>query len=324
MSRKLKIVLGPHGQVADLRSGVVPVEGLDLDFIEVKRMPDAYRDMARSQPYDICELAPTTYLMALAAGAPITALPIPMTRRFRHRGLLKRKDDAAIAGPKDLEGRRVGVRTYSVTAAVWTRGVFAEDYGLDLGSITWMVAEDDNDASFVPPKNVGKIGAGETIAGLMREGALAAAFDGLAGIGGHNDGEFVDVVSDAAAREVDWYRRTRIYPIHGVIALRNDVIEADPDIGRRLFAAFSEAKANYWARVESGAADGAEDQRYRKLAALVGDPLPYGLDENAETLEALVRFTRDQGLVRDGAAASIATLFPDPRDPKAPPLAAWS
>src|SRR5216683_2532792 len=116
MTQQLSIVLGRHGQAEDLRTNTVPVRDCELEFVDVRRMPDAYRDMARSQPYDICEMAPTTYLMAVAAGAPITALPIPMTRRFRHAGVLGRRN-SAIRRPKDIEGRRVGVRSYAVTAA---------------------------------------------------------------------------------------------------------------------------------------------------------------------------------------------------------------
>jgi 4,5-dihydroxyphthalate decarboxylase len=84
MAEPLSIVLGPHGQVRDLRTGAVRVPGFELKFTDVKRMPNAYRDMARTQPYEVCEMAPTAYLMALSAGAPLTALALPMTRRLRH------------------------------------------------------------------------------------------------------------------------------------------------------------------------------------------------------------------------------------------------
>ena len=79
MTAKLSIVLGRHGQVEDIRSGAVVIAGVDLEFRNFERMPDAYRVMARTAEFDICELAPTTYLMAREAGAPITALPLPMT-----------------------------------------------------------------------------------------------------------------------------------------------------------------------------------------------------------------------------------------------------
>jgi 4,5-dihydroxyphthalate decarboxylase len=320
MPERFSIVLGAHGQVEDLRSGAVAVPGVDLDFVQVKRMPDAYREMVRTQPYAICELAPTTYLMALAAGAPMTALPIPMTRRFRHKGLL-RKRTSSIRTPKDLEGRPVGVRAYSVTAAVWTRGVLADAYGVDLGRITWLTEEEENVTGYVPPANVKKIPDGQTLAGLMAEGRIEAGFAGLAGVGSEIEVQCVELIDDASAREVDWFRTTGIYPLHGVIAVRNDVLRAHPDLGLRLFGAFSQAKQNYLSRVTSGVANGAEDVRYRKLAEVVGDPLPYGLAENRKSFEALVRFAAQQGLI--DKAPAIERLFPDPRARQSGELALW-
>ncbi|MDR5752469.1 ABC transporter substrate-binding protein [Caballeronia sp. LZ024] len=302
-------MLGRHGQVADLRNGAVKVEGYALDFIDIKRMPDAYRAMARSQPYDICEMAPTSYLMAVADGAPITALPLPMTRRFRHAGL-QRPLSSDLNEPKDLEGKRVGVRAYSVTAAVWTRGILADEYGLDPDSITWFTEEDENVESFVPPSNVQRVPSGKTLAGMLRDGELDAAFAGLAGAG-DDAGELVEVVADAKARERDWYRRTAIYPLHGVIVVRNDVLEKHPTLALALFNAFTNAKENYLERVRTGSAAEAEDKRYLALAELVGDPLPYGLEENAQSFAALARYAYRQKLIP--VLPSLETVVYDPR-----------
>ncbi|NKF24145.1 ABC transporter substrate-binding protein [Solimonas marina] len=312
MTEKLSIVLGRHGQVQDLRDRRVTVPGFELEFTEVKRMPDAYRAMARTQPYDVCEMAPTSYLMARAAGAPITALPLPMTRRFRHKGL-QRLRSSDIRGPKDLEGRTIGVRAYSVTAATWTRGILADDYGLDSGKVHWLTEEDENVEGTVLPANVRRITAGETLGAMMMRGEIDAGFAGLAGLGAGLESELVDVVPDAATREPDWFRRTGIYPLHGVIVVRNDVLTRHPRLPLVLFDAFMQAKENYLARVRSGEAAAAEDQRYMKLAELVGDPLPYGLDENRASFAALVRYAHRQGLIP--SEPPLEAAFPDPRTP---------
>ncbi|WP_233852809.1 ABC transporter substrate-binding protein [Paraburkholderia sp. HD33-4] len=310
MTVKLSIVLGPHGQVRDLRDGTVGVAGFDLEFIDKKRMPDAYREMARSQPYDICEMAPTSYLMAVAAGAPITALALPMTRRFRHAGM-QRLRSSAIRGPKDLEGRRVGVRAYSVTAAVWTRGIFADEYGVDPDQITWITEEEENVQSFATPPNVQRLAEGQSIAELMKRGELEAAFGGLAGAGNDLEDELVEIVEDADARERGWFERTGIYPLHGMIVVRNDVLERHPTLASALFDAFEQAKENYLERIRSGAADSAEDRRYRKLSQWVGDPLPYGFNENAPSLAALVRYAHRQRLIPN--EPPLQAVFHDPR-----------
>jgi 4,5-dihydroxyphthalate decarboxylase len=199
--------------------------------------------------------------------------------------------------------------------------VLAEEYGVDLSKITWITEEEEYVTSYVPPANVKQIASGRTLAKLMQAGEIQAGFAGLAGVGASAEGERTELIPDAAARELAWFRKTGIYPLHGVIAVRNDVLRDNPDLASRLFTAFSHAKHNYLSRVESGSAHGDEDLRYRKLAQVVGDPLPYGLEENRRTFEALVRFAAGQGLI--GRAPPIEKLFPDPRTSKPGDLAGW-
>lgn len=319
MTDKLTIVLGKHGQVEDIRSGAVPIEGVSLEFETFDRMPDAYRVMARTAKFDISELAPTTYLMAREAGCPITALPLPMTRRFRHRGL-QRLEGSGIRAPKDLEGQRVGLRAYSVTAPVWTRGILAEDYGVDLDAITWMTEDDEHVTSYVLPDNVERAPENRSLADMMRAGELEVAFAGLAGVKGDESLGLVDFFEYAGELEKDWYARTGIYPIHGVIAVRDDVLARYPELAANIFTAFTRARDNYWSRVTSGEANGPEDKRYSKLAEIVGDPLPYGLEENYKSLEALIRFAKDQRLLSH--APAVESVFPDPRENRSATAAA--
>lgn len=309
MTAKLSIVLGKHGQVEDIRSGAVGIDGVELEFKDFERMPDAYRIMARSAAFDICELAPTTYLMAREAGAPITALPLPMTRQFRHSGL-QRLRSSSIRTPKQLEGRAVGLRAYTVTAPVWTRGILAEEYGVDLNRVTWFKQDEEHVESYVPPANVKTPPPGKSLADMMRSGDLEVGFAGLAGVGSGEDLDLVEFFENAKELDADLYRRTGIYPIHGVIAVRNDVLEKHPDLASRMFDAFLRAKDNYWARVKSGTAKGKEDLRYLKLAEVVGDPLPYGLEENLRTLEALIRFAHQQKLIARVSAVDEAFFEP--------------
>lgn len=307
----LDIVLGAHGQTAALKDGSVAVDGVALNFVSVKPMTDAYRRMARTAEFDICELAPTTYLAARAKGAPITALPIPMTRRFRHAGLML-PENSTIREPKDLEGKKVGVRAYTVTAGVWTRGVFQNEFGLDIGKVTWVVDDEEHVLGMDLPGNVVQAPAGRSLAQMMVDGELDAGFAGIAGIGTAPEGRaYHDLFENPKPLEADWFKRTGIYPIHGVIAVRNDVLAARPDLPRRLFEAFSAAKAIYLEGVVSGAADGDEDKRYRNLAKLVGDPLPYGMEPNRPSLEALVLYAQQQGFLPK--SLSVSDLFLDPQ-----------
>lgn len=307
----LNVVLGAHGQTAALKDGKTTVDGVALNFLQVKPMTDAYRRMARTAEFDICELAPTTYLAAKASGAPITALPIPMTRRFRHAGLML-PENSPIRAPKDLEGKKVGVRAYTVTAGVWTRGVLQNEFGLDIGKVTWVVDDEEHVLGLDLPSNVVHAPKGRSLADMMAAGELDAGFTGIAGIGAAPEGRaYRDLFDNPKPLETDWFKRTGIYPIHGVIAVRNDVLAANPGLPRKLFDAFVAAKQIYLDAVMSGAADGDEDKRYRKLADLVGDPLPYGMEANRASLDALVLYAQQQGFLP--SHYTVSDLFLDPQ-----------
>ena len=89
------------------------------------------------------------------------------------------------------------------------------------------------------------------------------------------------------------------------------MLAADPGLADRVFDGLpARARDNYWARVESGEAKGKDDLRYAKLAKIVGDPLPYGLEENYQSLEALIRYARDQELITSAPAVNEAFLDP--------------
>ena len=138
--------------------------------------------MVRDLEFDVCELAPTTYLIARARGAPYIALPVFLMRRFHHGGFVYRPD-AGIGKPKDLEGKKVGVRAYSVTTGVWTRGILSNEYGLDSSKVTWVVDDEEHVTSLKLPPNVVHTPAGKSLAGMMANGELHAGFTGAAGIG---------------------------------------------------------------------------------------------------------------------------------------------
>ena len=127
---RLKIAIATYGHTAAIKDGSIPIEGVDANFVEVMPIIGAFRRMVRDLEFDVCEMAPTTYMIARALGAPYIALPIFVMRRFHHGGFVVRPD-AGIKAPKDLEGKKVGVRAYSVTTGVWTRGIFTNEYGLD-------------------------------------------------------------------------------------------------------------------------------------------------------------------------------------------------
>src|SRR5262249_7296440 len=135
---RLTMAVADYPHTAAVRNGSIPIDGVEAEIVTVTPQVAAFRRMVRQVEVDVCELAATTYIVARAYGAPFVALPVFVQRRFHHAGLLVRPD-AGITTPKDLEGKKVGVRAYSVTTGVWTRGILIDEFGLDSSKVTWVV-----------------------------------------------------------------------------------------------------------------------------------------------------------------------------------------
>jgi 4,5-dihydroxyphthalate decarboxylase len=315
----LKIAIADYPHTRALRDGSIPIEGVDAEFVTVKPQIGAFRRMVRDLEFDVCELAPTTYLIARAYGAPLVALPIFVMRRFHHGGLLIHPD-AGIRSPKDLEGKKVGVRAYSVTTGVWTRQVLIDEFGLDSSKVMWVVDDEEHVSQLKLPANVEHAPGGVSLAEMMTNGALCAGFAANAGIGraGNPMGGWREVEADypelfpnAADLEADYYARTGIYPMHGTIVMKRSVLAEHPWVAMALYDAFTQAKNEWLARLDAGVAQDATDSRYAILRKIVGnDPLPYGITENIKTIEALEATAFRQGLMP--RRLSLAEMFVDP------------
>jgi 4,5-dihydroxyphthalate decarboxylase len=312
---KLNIAVSTYGHTRALKDGSVPIEGVDATFVEVVPIIGAYRRMVRDLEFDVCEMAPTTYMIARSRGAPFIALPIFLMRLFHHSGFVVRPD-AGIRVPKDLEGHRVGVRAYSVTTGVWTRGIFTNEYGLDSSKVTWVVDDEEHVTTLTLPPNVVHTPAGRSLAAMMADGELQAGFTGPAGIGragppvgnweagGQTASQkYPELIANAAEVEADWYRATSIYPIHSAVVVKEEVLQKHPQIAHALLDAFSAAKQPYIEQLEAGARDTPEDIRYGSFAPLMEDPLPYGMKANATSIETLIRYAVQQQLIPSRPAA---------------------
>jgi 4,5-dihydroxyphthalate decarboxylase len=307
---RLKIAIASYGHTRAIKSGSIPIDGVDPDFVEVVPIIQAFRRMVRDVEFDICEMAPTTYMIARAGGAPYIALPIFLMRRFHHGGFVVRPD-AGVRHPKDLEGKKVGVRAYSVTTGVWTRGIFMNEYGLDSSKVTWVVDDEEHVTTLKLPPNVMYAPEGKSLQSMMKSGEIQAGFSGPAGVGRAgppirnwdmnaptgDTGSYPELIADVAQVEADWYRRTNIYPIHGLIVVKDALVARHPWLPRAMMTAFTTAKQAYLDELRLAAGDSAEDKRYRGFFSLMGDPLPYGIAANRPSIEALVTYALQQQLI---------------------------
>jgi 4,5-dihydroxyphthalate decarboxylase len=305
----LKIAIATYGHTKDIKSGAVAIAGMEAEFVEVVPIIGAFRRMVRDLEFDVCEMAPTTYMIARALGAPFIALPIFLMRRFHHGGFVVRPD-SGIKQPKDLEGKKVGVRAYSVTTGVWTRGIFVNEYGLDSSKVTWVVDDEEHVTSLKLPPNVVHAPDGKSLASMMASGELQAGFSGPAGIGraGPPTGAwehraqastlvYPELIANAPEVEAQWFRRTGIYPIHGLIVVKDEHLKRNPWLARSLMNAFVTAKKPYLEELKRDHGDSLEDKRYRNFLSLMSDPLPYGMAANRPSIEALVTYSLQQKLI---------------------------
>lgn len=322
MSQKvrLKLAIADHPHTAAIRDGSIEIEGVDAEFVTVKPQIGAFRRMVRDLEFDVCELAPTTYIIARAYGRPFKALPIFVVRRFHHGGMLV-KPDSGIRHPKDLEGKKVGVRAYSVTTGVWIRQVFIDEYGMDNDKVTWIVDDEEHVTQLQLPANVQHTPEGVSLADMMASDQIQAGVEAAAGIGrtgaptgGWQEVDtsmYVDLIPNAAEAEAEYYARTGVYPMHGTIVVKDEILEQHPWIARSLNDAFTRAKDEWLAKLNSGEATGKGADKYRALQDIVGaDPLPYGIEENRATIEALEQTAFKQGLTP--RRMTMEELFVDP------------
>jgi 4,5-dihydroxyphthalate decarboxylase len=290
---KLSIALGKYPHTAALRDGSVTPDGIELDFVEIEGpIIGAFRRMVRNLEFDICEMAITTYLSAKEYLKPFTAIPAFPVRAFPHNALVV-NDQAGISSPKDLEGRRVGVRAYTVTTGVWARGVLSDVYGVDLDKVTWVIADEEHVKECVLPGNVESI-PGADLGAMVASGELAA---GIGVTQGAVEG-VSPLIKDRAAVEAAWFNDKGIYPINHTVVVKDELLAADPALAGVLYRAFSAAKQPFLDRLAAGGALSEEEQVLADRRALVGDdPVPYGVAANASTLAAISAFAHAQHIL---------------------------
>jgi 4,5-dihydroxyphthalate decarboxylase len=282
----------PHTKA--LKDGTVTAPGLQFDHLEISPIIVAFRRMCRGLEFDVCEMAITTYLTARAYHKAFTALPVFVLRQFHHAPLVYNVK-SGVTSPKDLEGKKVGVRAYTVTTGVWARGILATEYGVDLSKVTWVLNDEEHVEEYHQkyPTNV-IYQAGANLGAMVANGELAAAI----GVGRVDSPDVKPLIPNAREAEASWYRKTGIYPINHTVVVKDALLQADPTLAPRLFNAFKEAKAAFLLRLSVGAELSAEEQALAQRRSLVGDdPLPYGLARNLPALEAVIRFAHDQQIL---------------------------
>ena len=237
MAAKLRTLLGDYSVTRAMKSGEIRSAGLIFDFADVKVPNTAFKRVVRDLEFDVAELAIVTFLVARAHGKPLSLVPAVVTARFQHPFLICDAERGPLA-PGDLPGRRVGLRSYSVTTAAWVRSVLADDYGVGLERVNWVTFEEPHVAEYRDPPNVERAPSGKDMISMLREGTLDAAIVGEQ----PSDSRWVPVIPDPAAAAQAWHQRTGALQVNHMLVIREALAKDRSHPVDEILRLFSESK----------------------------------------------------------------------------------
>jgi 4,5-dihydroxyphthalate decarboxylase len=303
----LTLACGAYDRTAGLARGSIQPEGVDLTVLTLP-VEETFFRMLRHREFDAAEMSLSSYLISREADAPFVAIPVFLSRSFRHNGIYV-PASSEVTAPSELAGGQVGVAEYQLTANVWIRGILAERHGLAVDAVRYRTGGQHAPGRVAklahdPPAGVEiePIPAGATLAGLLADGQLDALYTPRVPHG-FGEGRVRRLFPDARAEEERYFAETGIFPVMHVVVLRRDVYEQRPWLAQSLYKAFEQARRDAAARVAETAALAsllpwgyAEAERTRSLMG--ADFWTYGLAGNSETLGTFVRYSFEQGLIK--------------------------
>jgi 4,5-dihydroxyphthalate decarboxylase len=317
---QLSFACGLYDRMQPLYTGEVDVEGIDLNFIVIDEPRAIFDRMAGGEEFDVAEFSSSEFVQRFAnKQCPFVAIPIFPSRAFRH-GFIAINRRAGINSPKDLEGRRVGVPLLTMSAAIYIKGLLQHEFGVDLEKIHWVqgamnTAGAHGSPSVLPlldPVSIEFNTSGKSMSDLIEEGAIDATLGTSLPAAIRTNPDIVRLFPNYVELEKEFYRRTRIYPIMHLVAIRKTVYEKHPFVASSLYNAFCKSKQLALAKMLNLRA-----LRYmtpflmRDIDEIYelfdGDPWPYGIEPNRPTLEAFVTYLVDQSLI--AAPVPVDDLF---------------
>jgi 4,5-dihydroxyphthalate decarboxylase len=274
---RLRTLLGDHSCTAALKNGSIKSESVSFDFIDYSPTNKGFKPMVREQAFDVSEMAIVTYLMARSFGKPMVLLPDVVVARFQHAHALYNARRGTLK-PADLNGKRVGIRSFTTTSGAWLRGILANDHGVDLDSIDWVTFEDAHVAEFKDTTK--RAGAGKQVVQMLIDAELDAVL-----------GEKVEhpdlkpLFADPNAEEKSWFAKHKVLPINHMVVVSQSLVEKHPDAVREVHRLLGEsAKAS-------------------------SNSLSFSGDEIRRSLELITHYVAQQGLIP--RAFAVDELFDD-------------
>ncbi len=226
MTIRLRTLLGDHPCTAALKSGAIKSDLVAFDFVDYSPTNKGFKPMVREGAFDVSEMAIVTYLMAKSFAKPMVLLPDAVLARFQHAFALYNAKRGTLK-PADLNGKRVGIRSFTTTTGAWLRGILANDYGVDLNSIDWVTFEDAHVAEFVDTTQ--RAPAGKQIIQMLLDGELDAV---LGEKSDHPD--LKPLFADVAAEEKAWFAKHGVLPINHMVVVSKNLVDNHPEVVREV------------------------------------------------------------------------------------------
>jgi 4,5-dihydroxyphthalate decarboxylase len=309
MMTPLTFACGVYDRTLPLLTGEIRVAGVDLTYVPIDEPREIFDRMAAGEAFDLAEMSFSEYICRFVAGdCPFVALPVFPSRVFRHGMIVVNRKK--IATPADLAGKRIGVALYTMTAAVYIRGLLQHEYGIDLAGIQWVQGAVNTPGSYGNPSAMPLLApvaieintSGRSLNDLLVAGEIDAIIGANMPDALKTDPDIVRLFPDFRTAERDYFRRTGIFPIMHALVMQRSTYDRDPSLAPRLYTAFSAAKEVARSRM----------QRVGTLAYMLpwmiddveeiervfgGDSWPYGSDPNRATIEALITYLAEQHMI---------------------------
>lgn len=311
---KLNFACGPYDRMEAMHYNRIEVEGIDINYMEIQAPREIFDRMVGSREFDMSELSLSEHVVWSSKGdSPFVALPVFPSKAFRH-GFITINKNSGIKEPKDLAGKRIGVPLYTITAAIWIRGDLQNVYGVDLSKVQWVQGAVEKAGThgkppavpdLLEPVDIVQNTSDKSLSDMLRDGEIDAIIGSRLPDSIRTDPDKVGrLFPDSRNEEKRYYKDTGIHPIMHTVAIKREMYEENRWIASSLFKAFLESRK--WAidKMYFSAA-----QRYmlpwlyddlHEVDEIFGDKLwAYGVEENRATLEAFVKYMKQQGFIKD-------------------------
>jgi 4,5-dihydroxyphthalate decarboxylase len=316
---RLTLALGDYDHTRDVALGVIQPEGIEINWLGLP-VEEIFFRFTKYREWEISEMSLGKYVSFRSQNDDsIVGIPVFPSRVFRLSSIYVRPG-GRVRSPADLKDARIGVPEWAQTASLYSRGYIVHDLGIPLTSIDWVQGGVNQPGRVekvalklpqriryrsVPERTLNDMLLAGELDAILSARPPAAFADG--------SGRIVRLYSDYREAETAYFRKTGVFPIMHLIALRRDVFESHPWVAMNLFKAFEEAKRRSLARLSDITASHAPlawlGDYVAEMRGLFGDdPFPYGIEPNRRTLEAFLQFGYEQGVCH--RQVSVDELFP--------------